>query len=38
VASEHRCSFAMPIALYDYVLTHNPSAAARVGRFLSRLA
>ncbi|MDQ3899361.1 MAG: hypothetical protein M3319_02530 [Actinomycetota bacterium] len=30
-------SFAIPIALYDYVLTHNPSAAAKVGRFLSRL-
>jgi pyruvate/2-oxoglutarate dehydrogenase complex dihydrolipoamide dehydrogenase (E3) component len=30
-------SFAIPIALYDYVLTHNPSTAAKVGRFLSRL-
>ena len=30
-------SFAIPIALYDYVLTHNPSSAAKVGRFLSRL-
>ncbi len=30
-------SFAIPIALYDYVITHNPSAAAKVGRFLSRL-
>lgn len=30
-------SFAIPIALYDYVLTDNPSAAAKVGRFLSRL-
>jgi pyruvate/2-oxoglutarate dehydrogenase complex dihydrolipoamide dehydrogenase (E3) component len=30
-------SFAIPIALYDYVLTHNPSAAAKVGRLLSRL-
>jgi pyruvate/2-oxoglutarate dehydrogenase complex dihydrolipoamide dehydrogenase (E3) component len=30
-------SFAIPIALYDYALTHNPSTAARVGRFLSRL-
>jgi pyruvate/2-oxoglutarate dehydrogenase complex dihydrolipoamide dehydrogenase (E3) component len=30
-------SFAIPIALYDYALTENPSTAARVGRFLSRL-
>jgi pyruvate/2-oxoglutarate dehydrogenase complex dihydrolipoamide dehydrogenase (E3) component len=30
-------SFAIPIALYDYVLTHNPSTAAKVGRFLSHL-
>jgi pyruvate/2-oxoglutarate dehydrogenase complex dihydrolipoamide dehydrogenase (E3) component len=30
-------SFAIPIALYDYVMTSNPSAAAKVGRFLSRL-
>ncbi len=30
-------SFAIPIALYDYALTENPSAAAKVGRFLSRL-
>jgi pyruvate/2-oxoglutarate dehydrogenase complex dihydrolipoamide dehydrogenase (E3) component len=30
-------SFAIPTALYDYVMTHNPSAAAKVGRFLSRL-
>ena len=30
-------SFAIPIALYDYVLTRNPSTTARVGRFLSRL-
>ncbi|MGH3842066.1 MAG: dihydrolipoyl dehydrogenase family protein, partial [Pseudonocardiaceae bacterium] len=30
-------SFAIPVALYDYVMTHNPSAAAKVGRFLSRL-
>ena len=30
-------SFAIPIALYDYALTENPRAAARVGRFLSRL-
>ncbi len=30
-------SFAIPIALYDYVLVHNPSSAAKVGRFLSRL-
>jgi hypothetical protein len=28
-------SFAIPIALYDYVVTHNPSAAAKVGRLLS---
>jgi pyruvate/2-oxoglutarate dehydrogenase complex dihydrolipoamide dehydrogenase (E3) component len=31
-------SFAIPTALYDYVMTRNPSAAAKVGRFLSRLA
>ncbi len=30
-------SFAIPIALYDYALTQNPSTAAKVGRFLSRL-
>ncbi|MGH3775004.1 MAG: dihydrolipoyl dehydrogenase family protein [Pseudonocardiaceae bacterium] len=30
-------SFAIPIALYDYALTENPSTAAKVGRFLSRL-
>lgn len=30
-------SFAIPIALYDYALTRNPSTAAKVGRFLSRL-
>jgi pyruvate/2-oxoglutarate dehydrogenase complex dihydrolipoamide dehydrogenase (E3) component len=30
-------SFAIPIALYDYTLTENPSTAAKVGRFLSRL-
>lgn len=30
-------SFAIPIALYDYALTHNPSTTAKVGRFLSRL-
>ncbi len=30
-------SFAIPIALYGYVLTENPSTAAKVGRFLSRL-
>jgi pyruvate/2-oxoglutarate dehydrogenase complex dihydrolipoamide dehydrogenase (E3) component len=30
-------SFAIPIALYDYALNENPSTAARVGRFLSRL-
>lgn len=30
-------SFAIPIALYDYVLSQNPNAAAKVGRFLSRL-
>ncbi|HEX6403843.1 MAG TPA: FAD-dependent oxidoreductase [Pseudonocardiaceae bacterium] len=30
-------SFAIPIAFYDYVLTDNPSAAAKVGRFLSHL-
>ncbi len=30
-------SFAIPTALYEYVMTHNPSAAAKVGRFLSRL-
>jgi pyruvate/2-oxoglutarate dehydrogenase complex dihydrolipoamide dehydrogenase (E3) component len=30
-------SFAIPPALYDYVMTHSPSAAAKVGRFLSRL-
>ena len=30
-------SFAIPIALYDYALTENPSIAAKVGRFLSRL-
>ncbi|MGB7798779.1 MAG: FAD-dependent oxidoreductase [Pseudonocardiaceae bacterium] len=30
-------SFAIPIALYEYALTQNPSTAARVGRFLSRL-
>ncbi len=30
-------SFALPVALYDYVLTEDPSRAARLGRFLSRL-
>lgn len=30
-------SFGIPIALYDYVLNEEPSAAAKVGRFLSRL-
>jgi pyruvate/2-oxoglutarate dehydrogenase complex dihydrolipoamide dehydrogenase (E3) component len=30
-------SFAIPTALYGYALTHNPSTAAKVGRFLSRL-
>ncbi|MGH3550720.1 MAG: dihydrolipoyl dehydrogenase family protein, partial [Pseudonocardiaceae bacterium] len=30
-------SFAIPIALYEYVLSQNPSAAARAGRYLSRL-
>ncbi|MGH8905595.1 MAG: dihydrolipoyl dehydrogenase family protein [Egibacteraceae bacterium] len=30
-------SFAIPIALYDYVLDEDPSRAARLGRFLSRL-
>ena len=30
-------SFAIPIALYDYVLTGYPSTAAKVGRFLSHL-
>ncbi|MGH4009359.1 MAG: dihydrolipoyl dehydrogenase family protein [Pseudonocardiaceae bacterium] len=30
-------SFVIPIALYDYALTENPSTAAKVGRFLSRL-
>ena len=30
-------SFAIPIALYDYALTQNPSTAAKVGLFLSRL-
>ncbi|MDQ4011170.1 MAG: FAD-dependent oxidoreductase [Actinomycetota bacterium] len=30
-------SFAIPIALYGYALTENPSTAAKVGRFLSRL-
>ncbi|MDQ4093415.1 MAG: NAD(P)/FAD-dependent oxidoreductase [Actinomycetota bacterium] len=30
-------SFAIPIALYNYALTENPSTAAKVGRFLSRL-
>ncbi len=30
-------SFAIPIALYDYALTQNPSTTAKVGRFLSRL-
>ncbi|MGH3897021.1 MAG: dihydrolipoyl dehydrogenase family protein [Pseudonocardiaceae bacterium] len=30
-------SFAIPIALYDYALTENPSTVAKVGRFLSRL-
>ncbi|MDQ2881811.1 MAG: FAD-dependent oxidoreductase [Actinomycetota bacterium] len=30
-------SFAIPIALYEYVLTQNPSAAAKAGRYLSRL-
>jgi pyruvate/2-oxoglutarate dehydrogenase complex dihydrolipoamide dehydrogenase (E3) component len=30
-------SFALPIALYDYVLNEDQSAVARIGRFLSRL-
>ncbi|MBA2309915.1 MAG: FAD-dependent oxidoreductase [Pseudonocardiales bacterium] len=30
-------SFAIPIALYDYAMTDNPSTAAKFGRFLSRL-
>ncbi len=30
-------SFAIPTALYDYALTQNPSTAAKIGRFLSRL-
>jgi pyruvate/2-oxoglutarate dehydrogenase complex dihydrolipoamide dehydrogenase (E3) component len=30
-------SFAIPLAFYDYVLTDNPSATAKVGRFLSHL-
>jgi pyruvate/2-oxoglutarate dehydrogenase complex dihydrolipoamide dehydrogenase (E3) component len=30
-------SFGIPIALYDYVLGEDPSRAARIGRFLSRL-
>ncbi|MGH8900885.1 MAG: hypothetical protein ACRDYA_04190 [Egibacteraceae bacterium] len=30
-------SFAIPVALYEHVLTHDPSAVARIGRFLSRL-
>ncbi len=30
-------SFAIPTALYEYVLSQNPSAAAKAGRFLSRL-
>jgi pyruvate/2-oxoglutarate dehydrogenase complex dihydrolipoamide dehydrogenase (E3) component len=30
-------SFGIPVALYDFVLNEEPSAAAKVGRFLSRL-
>jgi pyruvate/2-oxoglutarate dehydrogenase complex dihydrolipoamide dehydrogenase (E3) component len=30
-------SFGLPVALYDYVLNEEPSAAAKVGRFLSKL-
>lgn len=30
-------SFGIPVALYDYALNEEPSAAAKVGRFLSRL-
>jgi pyruvate/2-oxoglutarate dehydrogenase complex dihydrolipoamide dehydrogenase (E3) component len=30
-------SFAIPIALYEYVLSEDPSRVARLGRFLSRL-
>ena len=30
-------SFGIPVALYDYALNEEPSAAAKVGRFLSKL-
>ncbi|MGI8550421.1 MAG: dihydrolipoyl dehydrogenase family protein [Dehalococcoidia bacterium] len=30
-------SFGIPVALYDYVLNEEPSAVAKVGRFLSKL-
>src|SRR5579875_2812174 len=31
-------SFAMPIALYDYVLNERPTTLAKIGRWLSRFA